>query len=148
VAIEEGTRDPGFTLDLATHPGSRTIRDGESLVLEVTASRRCYLTLIHVGADGTLDLVVPNRFVPEVALDAGRTIRIPGKSAEFEIRAQLPEGRERERERLLAVATLDPVTFPLDVGAGDEGFTAFNRWLLRIPVARRAEALWEYEIAR
>ena len=148
VAIEEGARDPGFTLDVATHPGSRTIRDGEPLVLEVTASRRCYLTLIHVGADGSLQVLLPNRFVPESALEAGRTVRIPGKAAGFEIRARLPGGRERERERLLAVATLDPVTFSLDAGSGDDSFTALNRWLLRIPVARRAESLWEYEIAR
>jgi len=156
VALEEGTPDPGFTLDLASLPGNRTIRDGEPLVLEVTASRRSYLTLIRIGSDGALELLVPNRFVREVGIDAGRTIRIPATRANFQIRARLPEGRERERERLLAVATLDPVTFTLDAGAGDElsgdagetSFTALNRWLLRIPVARRAEAFWEYEITR
>jgi len=156
VALEEGTPDPGFTLDLASLPGNRTIRDGEPLVLEVTASRRSYLTLIRIGSDGALELLVPNRFVREVGIDAGRTIRIPATRANFQIRARLPEGRERERERLLAVATLDPVTFTLDAAAGDElsgdagatSFTALNRWLLRIPVARRAEAFWEYEITR
>jgi hypothetical protein len=75
----------------------------------------------------------------------------------LQIRAQLPEGGERERERILAVATLDPVTFALDAEAGDElasgdpagkDFTALNRWLLRIPLARRAETLWDYEITR
>jgi hypothetical protein len=157
VALEDGARDPGFTLDLSTDPATRTLRDGEPLVLTVTASRRCYLTLIQIGSDGTSELLLPNRFVAETGIDAGRTIRIPEKSAGFMIRARLPEGRERERERLLAVATLDPVTFTLDAGADDElstgdpagnRFTALNRWLLRIPVARRAEALWAYEITR
>jgi hypothetical protein len=142
VALEEGTRDPGFTLELTTQQGTRMFRDGEPLVLEVTASRHCYLTLIHIGSDGGLELLVPNRFVAGIELDAGRTIRIPAKSAEFQIRARLPGGREREREQLLAVATLDPVTFSI------ESFTALNRWLLRSPVERRVEALWEYEIAR
>lgn len=157
VALEDGARDPGFTLDLVTDPATRTLRDGEPLSLEVTASRRCYLTLIQIGSDGTLELLLPNRFVAETAIDAGRTIRIPAKSAGFQFRARLPEGRERERERLLAVATLEPVTFTLDAGTGAElsaddptgkSITALNRWLLRIPVSQRAEALWDYEITR
>lgn len=154
IELEDGVRDPGFTLDLTSPTGTRTLRDGEPLVLEVTPSRASYLTLIHIGSDGALELVLPNRFLGEMAMEAGRTMRIPARSAGFQIRVRLPEGRERERERLLAVATLDLVVFTLDGEAGDElspegaAFTALNRWLLRIPVARRAEAVWEYEIAR
>jgi hypothetical protein len=156
VVLEEGVRDPGFTLDLATEPATRIYRDGEALVLEVTASRRCYLTLIQLASDGRLAVLVPNRFLADNEIDAGETVRFPGESAGFEIRAQLPDGREREHERLLAVATLDPVEFTLDVAAGEElasqdeaaALTALNRWLLRIPVARRTEALWAYEIAK
>jgi len=156
VALEQGVRDPGFTIDLASKPPTRTYRDGEPLVLQVTASRRCYLTLIHVGPDGSLEVLVPNRFLAGLEIAAGETVRIPGESAGFEIRALLPDGRERERERLLAVATLDPVSFSLEASAGDElstadagdALTALNRWLLRIPVARRAEVLWDYEITR
>jgi hypothetical protein len=156
VALEEGVRDPGFTIDLAARPTTRTYRDGEPLVLEVTASRRCHLTLIHVGYDGSLEVLVPNRFLADLEIGAGETVRFPGESARFEVRALLPEGRERERERLLVVATLDPVSFSLDASAGDElanaeardALTALNRWLLRIPVARRVELLWDYEITR
>jgi len=156
VALEEGVRDPGFTIELAARPPTRTYRDGEPLVLEVTASRRCYLTLIHVGSDGRLEVLVPNRFVAGLEIGAGETVRFPGESAGFEVRARLPEGRDRELERLLAVATLDPVSFSLEASAGTElaaadaggALTALNRWLLRIPVARRAEVLWDYEITR
>ena len=66
--------------------------------------------------------------------------------------------RCRALERLgCAVATLDPVTFTPEAETADElatedrtvrSFTALNRWLLRIPVARRVESLWDYEIAR
>ena len=146
VETEDGARDPGFTLDLATEPSSRALRDGEDLVLEITASRRSYLTLIQIGSDGALALLVPNRFQAEVVLDAGRVLRIPGTSAEFRVRVRLADGHGREREQILAVATLDPVTFTLD--AGEDSFTALNRWLLRIPISRRAEALWDYEIGK
>jgi hypothetical protein len=113
--------------------------------------------LIQIAADGTLVVLVPNRFTGRTAIEAGQTFRIPATSSGFEIRARLPEGRERERERLLAVATLEPVTLTLDAEAGNElstedpagrSLTALNRWLLRIPVSQRAEALWDYEITR
>jgi len=157
VELEDGVPDPGFTLDLAAETGTRTLRDGEPLALSVTTSRRCYLTLIHIGADGTLERLLPSPLAPEIVLDAGPAVRVPSKASGLLIRARVSEGREREREGILAVATLDPVTFTPDRGGTDElaaqggagdGFTALNRWLLRIPVARRAQALWEYEIAR
>jgi hypothetical protein len=157
VELAEGARDPGFTIELSTDTMTRTLRDGEPLILRATASRRCFLTLIQIGEDGALELLLPNRFMAEAGIGAGQSIRIPAKSAGYQIRARVPEGRERERERILAVATLDPVTFALDEqesgelssdDAAGKGFTALNRWLLRIPVARRAETLWDYEITR
>jgi hypothetical protein len=63
VALTEGARDPGFTIELSAEPATRTFRDGEPLVLQATASRRCYLTLIQIGEDGALELVLPNRYV-------------------------------------------------------------------------------------
>jgi hypothetical protein len=157
VALEEGERDPGFTLDLTTEPDTNVYRDGELLAVEVTASRPCYLTLIRVGSDGTLDVLLPNRFRPARPLEAGHAVKIPADSDRFALRARLPAGREIEHERLLAVATLDPIAFDLARTEGEElsrdstqtsSLTALNRWLLTIPVARRAEALWEYEIRR
>ena len=157
VQLEDGVPDPGFTLDLATETGTRTLRDGEPLPLQVTASRRCYLTLIHIRSDGTLQLLLPEALGPEIVVEGGRTVWVPSRSAGLLIRARLSPGREREREGVLAVATLDPVTFTLEAEGPDElsseggprdGITALNRWLLRIPVARRAQALWEFEITR
>jgi len=157
VVLEEGVRDPGFTLDVTTLPDTNVYRDGELLAVEVNASRPCYVTLIRVGSDGSLDVLFPNRFRPPRPIEAGKAIRIPSESDRFAIRARLAEGRDLEHERLLAVATLDPIAFDLDRTDGNElaaegsagtSLTALNRWLLRIPVARRAESLWEYEIRR
>jgi hypothetical protein len=146
VELEDGAPDPGFTIELAADPASRTLRDGEELAVEVTASRRCYLTLIQIGAGGRPVLLVPNGFMTETVLEAGRSLRIPAKTAGFRFRARLPDGTEDDREQLLAIGTLDPVTFTID--PGEDGFTALNRWLLRIPAARRAEALRDYQIGK
>ncbi|HVQ34711.1 MAG TPA: DUF4384 domain-containing protein, partial [Candidatus Bathyarchaeia archaeon] len=90
VELEDGAPDPGFTLQLATKPRSPTLRDGEDLVLEITASRRCHLTLIQIDEDGVPALLLPNRFEAEVALEAGRAVRVPATSAGFRLRARLP----------------------------------------------------------
>jgi hypothetical protein len=72
-------------------------------------------------------------------------------------RVFLPQGRERAAEMILAVVTRDPLPldFPpaadsrelpvLDYQASAE---LLNRWLVAIPLDRRAEATWQYVIHR
>jgi len=156
VVLEEGARDPGFTVDLRTHPDSRTFRDGEGIAIEITATRDSYLTVVNVRSDGEVAVLFPNRFDDDNRAPAGRTVRLPRPSRGFEIRARLDDDRDREYEQVLVIATLDPV--PFHVEAPDDemvpetdrnaGLTALNRWMLRIPVSRRAEALWDYEVVR
>ena len=53
------------------------------------------------------------------------------------------------------MATIDPVPFGVDGDTAEEivpeiarqaAVTALNQWLLRVPVDRRVEALWTYEV--
>lgn len=156
VALEDGERDPGFTVDFHPTPDTHAFRDGEGIALEVVATRDSYLTVFNVRSDGEVEVLFPNRFDDDNRAPAGKTVRLPRPSRGFEIRARLSEGRDRDREQVLVVATLDAVPYRVEA-LGDEmvpdsdrepGLTALNRWLLQIPVARRAEALWEYEVAR
>lgn len=147
VVVEEGARDPGFTLELETRPAGGTIRDGEELSLEIVASRDCYLTVLNVLSDGTLAHLFPNDHASNNRVEAGRKVRLPADGHPFRIRAVLPPGRSRDHEQILAVATLDPVPLILEETEGlQEAVTSLNRWLLGIPLARRAEALWSFEI--
>jgi hypothetical protein len=156
VVLEERARDPGFTLDVRTVPDSPTIRDGESVSLEITSSRRCYLTLLNVLSDGTVTVLFPNERAGDNLVPAGETLRLPDVGDEFRILAHLGRGRRREHEQILAVATLDSVPLVLErevepgrakpAGEMERTVTALNRWLLAIPVERRAEVLWSYEI--
>jgi hypothetical protein len=101
-------------------------------------------------------VLFPNRFDDDNRVSAGRAVRVPRRSSGFEVHARLSDGREREHEQVLVVATLDAVPFRVESVADEmvpesdreSGLTALNRWLLQIPVARRAEALWDYEVAR
>jgi hypothetical protein len=155
VVLEEGHPDPGFSVDLATRPDSHTYRRGETLTLEITPSRECYLTVLNLHADGQVSRLLPNRYAANQLVAAGEKLLLPAPGHGFEIRVDLPDGRRQDREHLLVVATLDPVTFEIPTEPSDElapasesstGLTALNQWLVRIPVERRTETLWNYEV--
>lgn len=156
VALEEGARDPGFTVDLRARPDTRTFRDGEEIAIEVTATRDSYLTVLNLRSDGEVAVLFPNRYDDDNRAPAGRTLRLPRPSGGFEMRARLNDGHTGEHEQVLVIATLDPVPFHVEdpgdemvpEGDRDVRLTALNRWLLQIPVDRRAEALWDYEVVR
>jgi hypothetical protein len=155
VVLEEGHRDPGFSVELATVPDSHTLRRGETVTLEITPSRECYVTVLNLHADGRVSRLLPNRFTTNQRIPAGEKLVLPAPGHGFEIRVDLRQGRRQDREHILVVATLDPVTFEMSSERPDElvpesdsslGLTALNQWLVRIPVERRTETLWYYEV--
>jgi hypothetical protein len=155
VVLEQGQRDPGFSVELATRPNSHTYRRGETLTLEITPSRECYVTVLNLHADGRVSQLLPNRYAGSHLALAGERLLLPGPGHGFEIRVDLREGHREDREHILVVATLDAVTFESPGGSPDElvpasetslGLTELNQWLVQIPVERRAEALWGYEV--
>jgi len=155
VVMEEGPRDPGFALELRTVPESHTFRAGESVVLEISAARRCYLTVLNLDAAGRLGVLFPNEYDAENRIAAGESVRLPRSTRPFEIRARFPGAAVPGRELLLVVATLDEVPFAspestkgelVPASDSESALTALNRWLVQIPANRRAEALWSYEV--
>jgi hypothetical protein len=154
VTLEQGARDPGFELALETRPDSRLLRDGEPLALRITASRECWVTVLSLEADGQVRRLFPNPLDRDHHVAAEIPLELPGPDRTFEIRAAATAGPST-REQILVVATLDPVTFEAQAPVDDDlvpgtdgsaGLTALNRWLLGIPVERRVEWLWDYEV--
>jgi hypothetical protein len=156
VAVDKGERNPGFHLQLHTTPESPTLREGDLVTVELDASIDCYVTLLNLWSDDTVAVLFPNRYQRDNRLVAGHTLRLPASGSGLEYRADLAAGKRRDREMLLAIATLDPTPFrfasmpgddpPLPVGDLETVLTALNRWLVGIPLDRRAEATWIYEI--
>jgi hypothetical protein len=155
VALEQGTRDAGFQLDVQTIPDSPTLRDGESLTLVLTPSRDCYVTVLNLRADGSVARIFPNEWNLDHGIPGGQATRIPGHDDGFEIRVTLGAGRRRQQEQLLVVATVDPLTFRPSEDRSAElvppsvvspGLSTLNRWLLQVPVERRTEAVLAYEV--
>ena len=155
VALEPGQRDPGFTVSIDTRPASHVLRAGEPLALRITATRDCFVTVLNLLDDGRVRRLFPHGGAPQ-RLAGGGTLELPPAGAAFELRAEAGASVPTH-EHLLVVATLDPLTWSdAEAVEGERdlvpdsdasaGFTALNRWLLAIPLERRVEALWDYEV--
>jgi hypothetical protein len=88
-------------------PGRLAIRD--TLALTLTPSVDCYLILLNLSTDGSLNVLYPNGFGGSAMLAGGETITVPG--AGWQMRVYGPPGVEIVK----AIATLSPV----DLGGVD-----------------------------
>lgn len=82
-------------------PGRLAI--GDTLSLTLTPSVDCYLILLNLSTDGSLNVLYPNGFVDGNKVAGGETITIPG--ADWQMRAYGPPGVEIVK----AIATVAPV---------------------------------------
>ena len=79
---------------------------GEEISFFFAANQTCYLTLLHVGRDGTVAALLPNKYQRDTLALAGYVYQIPSQSAEFTFKAREPAGEET----LKAIATLDEIS--------------------------------------
>lgn len=118
-------RAEGFALELTAHArqpdrsagaeAESRFRLGAELVLKVRSARDCHLALIDLGTTGRVSLLLPNAMCPRPRLAAGVSALFPGPGfAEF---AFVLEG-EPGLERLVAVATSDPLPLPAPPAGG------------------------------
>ena len=149
---ETGSPDPSFRLDLQLN--QQSFREGEGLVMALTATQDCYVTVFDLYAGDSLVVVVPGPLLSDNRLRAGQTLRIPPEEAGWDLALSLPPGRDQAREMLLAVATRDSIPFPA-AGPTRQGLfslgdalLAVNQWLARIPADQRTEAVASYRIVR
>lgn len=100
----------GLTLRLA---GDRTSFGlGQEISFAVESDRAGYLTLVDLGTDGTVSLLLPNEDEPSVRIEAGRRFEYPGDSGYY-FEAQPPAGGGMVR----AFLTEQPLDLTIPEGA-------------------------------
>jgi uncharacterized protein YcbX len=90
-----------FDLRVETHRANYQV--GDKVLVRVTPERRCRLTLLDVGVDGSYDILVPNTMQSEVWAEAGRTLVYPASDSKMEWRASAAGPR-----RLVALCGANP----------------------------------------
>jgi hypothetical protein len=90
----------------AYKPLGATVFVGETVTFRFRAARACYLTLVDVGADGSVTILFPNRYHPaQERLAPNRWYDIPSAEMGFEFVAEPPAGKEM----VVALATEQPL---------------------------------------
>ena len=101
----------GFGFGVRLLGGKTAFGLGEEISFSVESDRDGYLTLVDIGTDGTVSMLLPNSESGTVRLRAGVTVTYPEGDVYFE--AQPPVGTGMVR----AFLTAEPL--PIDIPAGE-----------------------------
>ena len=85
-----GEIDAGFQLELTLN--SQVFHHGEPMVIELEATRDCYVTVLNLYSSDSLLVVFPNDLMPDNRLRADQTVRIPPPDAGWQMPVQLLPG--------------------------------------------------------
>ena len=161
VVEEKANADPAFTITLTMDKpvliDRGDVNKNDALQYSIKATQPCYIYLFNLLANDSVQLLIPNEYVPIAYYDPKK------KEQEFEIQlhalnakfiVQLPDGKSRSKEALYVIALKDNVPVSKDVAhlVGGlhlkDAMQDIMQWLVQIPAERRTEAFQSYEIRR
>ena len=160
VAREIGAPDPGFSVGVTLNDAlffdtGEGLEGNDELVATITPSRDAWLTVFDVTGDSA-QLLLPNALMTETRALASRPFELPSREWRdrgVHFRASLASQETTRRELLVVVATRDRVVFPTGTSTDATAtppisLMAIQRWLVTIPLERRAIAFVPYEVRR
>jgi len=167
VAQNKSQSDPTFSTYLRLN--NATFLDGEEMILSITPTQDCYVTVFNILSDHTVLILDTSQGDTLPAVLGNKTSSIPSESERQSgkhFRVALPEGRTEDVESVLIIATKDYVPF-LSGKAEESGLDMavtgrkevlavlptyqsaleeINCWLVSIPLEKRAFDIQEYKI--
>jgi hypothetical protein len=102
----------GFAVDLELLGGRMSFGIGEEIAFSVASERDGYLTLVDLGTDGTVAMLLPNADMPTVRVSAGRVVSYPERGGDLVFTALEPAGGGLVR----AFVTPEPLAIPIPPG--------------------------------
>jgi hypothetical protein len=102
---------PSFGLDVSLLGDRTSFGLGEDIAFIVETERAGYLTLIDLGTDGTVAMLLPNEDDPSMYLQAGERLEYPGEDLAFEALPPVGGGMVR------AFLTPEPLDIAIPPGA-------------------------------
>lgn len=129
-----------------------SIKDGEKVHLEFSASDDAYLVIYYLEESGAGMVLYPTPQMPVVKVKAGQTLELP-TAEEKAIEAQLRDPKTPARETLVVYAFTTREDFdqfkPAAIGEGDNAVNyaaTLTKALSGVPISRWARATISYEI--
>jgi Domain of unknown function (DUF4384) len=97
---------------------------GDLIAINAEADKDCFLTLINVDGAGKATVLFPNDFEPDNLLSAGKTHRVPGASAPYQLRI-----KDEGRETLVAQCSTSPAPpTGIEHDFSRQRFTVLGNW--------------------
>jgi Caspase domain/Domain of unknown function (DUF4384) len=113
---------PTFGVRVSMSGGKTSFGLGEKVSFQATSDRDGYLTLVDLGTDGTVTMLLPNQYTPPMKVKAGETVSFPTESSAVDLQMLPPTGRGMVR----AFVTPEPLDIAIpsgrDYAEGDERF--------------------------
>lgn len=115
-----------FGVEVRLAGGRTAFGLGEEISFHATSHRDGYLTLVDLGTDGTVAVLLPNGAQPSLRVQAGQEISFPAADADFALQALPPAGRGMVR------AFVTPEPLDIRIPAGEDyatGGAELARWI-------------------
>ena len=169
ISQKESQRDPGFSIHLSLN--NATFLDGEEMILSITPTQDCYVTVFNILSDHTVLILDTYQGDKLLAIPGQKTSFIPSEEeiqSGKHFRVALPAGRTEEVESVLVIATKEYFPFlagKVESSCQDMAVTGrkevlavlptyqsaleeINRWLVGIPLEKRSFDIKEYRIIK
>jgi len=150
VGKQKGTRDPNFYLK-EFELNKRVFNEGDRLVLTLTPSQDCYITVINIYSNETASMVYPNIISRDNFAPAGIPYQIPPTSSGYSFSVNLRDSLDKDSESLLVIATKQPYDFfsfdrLSNYNTYESTLTEIMKQLVNIPGSDIAMRFLEYAI--
>lgn len=150
VGIQEGSRDPDFFFR-ESELNKRVFNEGDRLVLTLTPSKDCYITVINIYSDETASMVYPNIISRDNFARADKPHQIPPANSGYSFSVNLRDSLKRDSESLLIIATKQPYDFSAfdhlsEYNTYETTLTKIMKQLVEIPLSDITDTFLEYVI--
>ncbi|MCK4838330.1 MAG: DUF4384 domain-containing protein [Desulfobulbaceae bacterium] len=156
VQEEKGEPDPFYKVNVKLNKS--VYESNEEMIINVSATKEGYLTILNFSADGTVTLLFPNKLRKNNKIKAQQDYQIPSPQdrehlMKFQV-ATLP-GHKKDTEYIKVISTRGPIDLLSEIkSTGNYGImnsakfavTEVARLMAAIPIKDRAENTAVYQI--
>ncbi len=148
VGKQQGKVDPYFSIDADLN--KIYFQDGEELLLSVTPSKDCYLTILNIMSDENVTTVFPNQYRKDNFVKANELFELPNENDNklgIMFKVHLLPDKLEDTEIIKIIATKEPVSININSDF-NTAFEALQNWLVTIPRDQIEEIDLQYFIVK
>lgn len=148
VGKQEGERDPFFTIEAKLNKDY--FKEGEELLLSVTPSKDCYLTILNIMSDENVITIFPNKYRKDNFVKANELFELPNENDNklgIMFKVHLLPDKEEDTEIIKILATKEPVNIQINSDF-KTALESLQNWLVTIPRSHIEEFDLQYFIMK